>query len=669
MMVTMRRLHPWRFLLALASSAALCSCTSLTAPPSISGSDAPALPTYEIQPLDEPGITLTTPTDGRLRGFGFSAVVNGYRESDVAGTGFEAVSAPAGDILAVVRVQLSSFTPAYDDANLAGTMTSSFVVGHYRVANNGGLIDGSNIYAISVPRGAPVALDLSEAGLTDGFSINSGKRLPPLPAILYRSPTGPVVTDKAEEAVQLRIVDPADGFQDSDVFRLYWAQLTYFAPQGATVHAPLGDAFLVLNASDEPGPPGAIGLIWQSALPPDRVRLVLPSGRAIAANPKSPYATSEPSSLLTGGYYFQVPWNFTKGTVVITRGTTQATEYGPYLGIPAPTNDTVVGVARFKVSFPAPVPFKPAVTKSNPPATSRRGTHRATGTSLLLSLVPMIAALAVLMVLFSRRRRRKAARDRQRRPRFVEAPVAADPSTLAGPHVVSRGTNDSGEEFIRVVVPPLGLSPPPPAANGRGRPPAETESSGPLVPNRADDIGDDAREAPRQSPPPSPLRQEAPGPSGLASSPELNVLGPVELTGSAVPRRRKLTELLFYLVINRERYVPTEEHRPSSSERPSGRATAAPMRARRLSATTSRCCARTSEKRSSPRARRVSGTRPGTAFDVTGSCSARSSSRPGEALTTRPCLFSTKPCHCCAASHSRGPSLVPMVGRARSSPR
>jgi len=562
MMVTMRRLHPWRFLLALAYASALCSCTSLTAQtPTSPGADAPALPTYEIQPLDEPGITLTTPADGRLRGFGFSAVVTGYRESDAAGTGFEAVSAPSGDILAVVRVQLSTFTPAYDGASLAGTMTSSFVVGHYRVANNGGLVDGSNIYAISVPRGAPVALDLSEAGLTDGFSINTGKRLAPLPAILYRSPTGPVVTDKAEEAVHLSIVDPADGFKDSDVFRLYSAQLTYFAPQGATVHPPLDDAFLVLDASDEPGPPGAIGLMWQSALPPDRMRLVLPSGRAIAASPKSPYARSVPSSLLTGGYYFQVPWTFTKGTVVITPGSTQATEYGPYLGVPAPTNDTVLGVARFKVSFPAPVPFKPVVTKSKPPVTSGRGTQRGSGTSLLVTLVPIISAVALLMVLFWRHRRKKAARARQRRPRVVEAPVAADSSTLAGPHVVSRGTDDYGEEFIRVVVPPPGLSPPPPAGNGHGRPPAETGSSGPLPLNGAGDGGDKAREEAPPSPSPSPPREEAPDSSVMPSSPELAVLGPVELTGSATPIRRKLVELLCYLAIHRGRSVPAEELR------------------------------------------------------------------------------------------------------------
>lgn len=43
------------------------------------------LPADQVQALTDPGVALTSPSDGRLRGYGFSAVVTGVASTHQAG--------------------------------------------------------------------------------------------------------------------------------------------------------------------------------------------------------------------------------------------------------------------------------------------------------------------------------------------------------------------------------------------------------------------------------------------------------------------------------------------------------------------------------------------------------------------------------------------------------
>jgi hypothetical protein len=142
--------------------------------------------------LSDPGITLTVPHDGRIRGFDYSARVTGAGFAHSAGAGDQAVTAPAGDYLAVFSVSVNDFT---SDQSAIPDFAAMAIVGVRRVPLDvSGLSSGGHAtYAVAVPRGAPVSLELGGQGLAQDYSLSKLALDAPVPTVLYRDPDRPEV--------------------------------------------------------------------------------------------------------------------------------------------------------------------------------------------------------------------------------------------------------------------------------------------------------------------------------------------------------------------------------------------------------------------------------------------------------------------------------------------
>ena len=159
----------------------------------------------------------TVPTDGRLRGPDYVAVVTRVSWPQSIGSVSNLFGPPtyvAGTGHRLVTFTMSVTQPPADSGQLNPTtqVTATVQVGDRQLPVSLDLIDGQiaelrpgsaeatgmDSFVASVPANDhAVALELTEGGFTQRFDLWTLKRLPPSPTVLYRAPTSSTVTATA----------------------------------------------------------------------------------------------------------------------------------------------------------------------------------------------------------------------------------------------------------------------------------------------------------------------------------------------------------------------------------------------------------------------------------------------------------------------------------------
>lgn len=294
------------------------------APTSVSAASAALVPAGTVVSLPSAGIALRVPADGRLRGYGFAAVVRGVGFASSAGPADSAVRAPSGDQLCVFELSLTLVTglsAAPPPAPVPG-LVAAVVVGS--TSEPLGLTDpegsGFATYAAAVPEGSDPELQLSAAGVSQDFSLRDLERTGAVPTVLYRGATGPDLEVTGSPSITLP--GTATDSTAVSVGSTLAAALSYFSPSDPTTNA--GDpsqAFLVVQpstASSAGTMPSFDGL---GPLPPGSVQLALPDDTVVPAQ-----GIATDAGLLFGTYVFAVPADTTRATFEVEGGTIDAVE-------------------------------------------------------------------------------------------------------------------------------------------------------------------------------------------------------------------------------------------------------------------------------------------------------------------------------------------------------
>jgi hypothetical protein len=169
------------------------------------------------------------------------------------------------------------------------------------------------LVAVVPEQAADVRLTVAEPGATQAIGLADGKRIGSEARVLYRrNTTGSMATPASQVSF---------AFDTSGVVTVHRtvalsiteAQLTWDT-NGLHPSDP-DHAFLKLSevSARRDGP-----RLDELRLPPDRVRLRLPDGTMV--DPRGSYTEVE----FPGGVYWEVPWDFERGTIVIAPGTFEA---------------------------------------------------------------------------------------------------------------------------------------------------------------------------------------------------------------------------------------------------------------------------------------------------------------------------------------------------------
>jgi hypothetical protein len=435
------------------------------------------------------GSTGTTPSDGRLRGPDFTAVVTRVAwpqsapspsgSSYVAGTGRRLVAftlsltqasadagvgnAPTG-VAAVLKVGANSLPISMSmiDQQIAGGTSGTAQT------------TGTDSFVASVPaRDHDIAVTLSEGGFGQTFDLWTLERSPPSPIVLYRDPSSPTVNGTAAGPFHVSFTNPADGFSSSDDAQVQSATLGYFAAsKSSTTPGNPAQAFLVLELqSSYPsvpyGQPNS-GHFFSgfSPLPGSQLTFTPSGGSAVPATAdsadfSSTNAASDDDGLFDAVYSFAVPATTTGGTLSVLPGTASGTEFTGFTGSGTTVPITITAPATVGLSFPA-VPSAPAAQKRPPwvgaplPATglaaapasasgSSSGSSGQSGFPIWVAVVVLLV-LAAGAVIFGRYRR---AREKVSPAAVVPAPTSQRrdedvASTAAPAHEAAEGTKGVG---------------------------------------------------------------------------------------------------------------------------------------------------------------------------------------------------------------------------------
>ena len=459
-----------RFVLcvALAAAVGVCARSPSTAIPRTTGryvlAACSGVAISDTVPTDyfSPPSGLRIPGDGRLNGLDFSLVVLGYADQPCIASsqsGMAGMTAAPGESVALVSYRLDT-GPDWDTTE---TTHLAFVVNGKAVPILGADYSaGWNRWALAVPKSASVGFEVIDAGSSQELSLGSGKRVTASPLALYRSSNDSQVSERIDKTVTLEDVDRARHFSQPDELELLSADLSWFSPADPLVHGGMHGAFLQLNLAEE-APPKYFEVGWSESLPPGRMRLVLPGGRVLAPDPAST-SSPNPSNLLSGTYFFDVPWDVTRGTLELTPGTIPAlsTANG------APMDVTVSGTASFPISLPPARAFKAATgavrhSHAKPPAPaggSARPGHSVVATVIVIAVSSTLVVLVPVILLipvFVRRRQRRLG------PYAYDAGGEPIEPALVGTPAVETAAPSAAEE-----------------ADGTGEPSEETGAPGAL---------------------------------------------------------------------------------------------------------------------------------------------------------------------------------------------
>ena len=331
------------------------------------------------------------PSDGRLRGQDFTAVVSqvAWPQSVQSTTGVEYV---AGNGRRLVTFTVAVTQPT-DDSGLLNAPTgvsaalkvgnASLPVSMTRINQEiaGGTsgsaeTTGTDSFVASVPAVThSVDLVLTEDGFSQSFDLWTLKRLPPSPTVLYRDQTSSSVTGTPSTPFHLSFTNPADGFTSTDNAQVSSATLSYFAP-GQSLQTPKSpdEAYLILGLQssypDIPyGQPNS-GHFFSSFNPMAGTELTFTpnggspvDGLSNSSVFSSTNAASDDDGLFDAVYFFTVPATTTGGTLTVNTGQQVGDEYTGFTGTGNSTIVNLTASATATLSFPAVPSSLPAQKK------------------------------------------------------------------------------------------------------------------------------------------------------------------------------------------------------------------------------------------------------------------------------------------------------------------
>jgi hypothetical protein len=371
------------------------------------------VPIDQVVSLRDPGVALTRPVDGRLRGYGFSAQVAGVAAVDSAGPTSAPVFAGPRRHLVVFSLDLTTYpAPAgLGDGTTAPPLSAdvTFGGGYLPIGTLQLAADRQGTYAVSVPdRGGDVDLQMTAANFTSSFSLTTLHRVGTQPAVLYRDPVQSSLSVRVDQSVAVPVDVPDQQFTGEEILGVESATLTEFEPGDPSVHpSDPNDAYLAIAGTDEEDPdpqPGSEELPGEhfvdgfSALAPSALTLTLPGGQTAPAGQSG--TTSD--GLLSGTYYFVVPADLTSAALSVAPGTVGGVVYFEATGV----DDNIMfpQPAVFTLAFPplaaTPVtstsPSTIPVVHNNParhPVTATPSTGKAPSAVNVRLLVPVGAAV------------------------------------------------------------------------------------------------------------------------------------------------------------------------------------------------------------------------------------------------------------------------------------
>ena len=479
--------------------------------------------------LAVPGVTLMTPGDGRLAGYGFETTITGVAFASRAGGGTgPVVAAAGGDQLVVIAaaekdIDQSGFY-GYGQAAPAYSVTAGDGPPIVLPSNTG--LDGGTmtmLVAVDIPAGAPAIFTASRAGFSQAFDLRAGHRSGVSPAALYRDRTGPAVS--VDLSATQTVTGTGSGYDPATMtISPQAATLGYFQPATTIAAPPAADrAWLIINMDPTSGVTDSSGplLDFAGVITGPSVQLDTPAGPVNPIELNGPDAAGPFPDL----YAFAVPATLSSATFVFNLA-------GPLPGTDAGTPVTLdfkSAVARFPIALPAipaplpqgyiaPAAHHTATTGASATPEPARSHHsRSDSTVAVLIVIAAVLLAAVIAVAAVNRRKRLL-------PVLHPTPIVRPPGMLLAGH---RGLleaarpddpDDPGDSGV-----PLALGPGP----------------------TNDPVGEEEVY-------PEPVLVDDRAPAGNASTALLvvSVLGPLQVQGLAKAiRRRAVTRLLVTLAV------------------------------------------------------------------------------------------------------------------------
>ena len=456
---------------AIALLVAQSSAASPSAPVAAANVSTRIVPIDQVVSLADPGVALIRPTDGRLRGYGFSAVITGVAAADSAGPGAAPISAGPHRHLVVFSLNLTKYsaTSGLGDGTTTPALSADVALdgGYLPISTHKLSSDGQGTYSVSVPNGhGDVDLQLTAADLTSSFSLTTLHRVGTQPAVLYRDPAQPSLSVRVDQSVVVPVEVPDEQFAGEEILGVKSATLTEFEPGDPSVQpSDPNEAYLAIAGTDaaDPDPqsgsidiPGEHFVDGFSALAPSALTLTLPGGQTAAAAQSG----STGDGLLSGMYYLAVPAGLTSATLSVAPGTVAGVVYPDSTGVN--DNITFPQPAVFTLTLPPP-PTAPVISTSTStlPVIHKNPTTAlvkvSPGTGEVGWLIPVAAAVLIGVgtgLLRGRRRNRRSGAGRRPHPYRPLVPLGEwrriDAASFPG------GT----------AVPALGPGPQPPRAHG-----------------------------------------------------------------------------------------------------------------------------------------------------------------------------------------------------------
>jgi hypothetical protein len=201
-----------------------------------------------VTQIPSPGVALTTPVDGRLRGPDFQAQVTGVAWPAAAGISPSRYVAGSGQRLVVFALTLSrpvrdagadapsgtsvtaSVSPSASEPGASVDLTSVEQQILYATSGTG---SGSGTFVVAVPAHShTVTLTVSESTFAQSINLWSLTRNTPYPAVLYRSPTSQTVTAAPTAGAVITVSNPASGNSGPANVSVRSADLGAFSPDG-----------------------------------------------------------------------------------------------------------------------------------------------------------------------------------------------------------------------------------------------------------------------------------------------------------------------------------------------------------------------------------------------------------------------------------------------------
>jgi DNA-binding SARP family transcriptional activator len=296
-----------------------------------------------------PGAPLEKPEDARLRGYGFSAQVEGISEALAVERTFTDYKPAPGHKIVVFGVKFDRYGQRDFDRPVRGTV----IVDGRRTAVDFPFNADGPLIAASVPLDVKeIRFELAAAEVAQTLSLTQRRRVGRQPVVLYRDPAAPEVVSDVNADRLVKATD--DRVTASLSVTLKRVRLSWFSPpEPVTTPSSTDRAYLVLDAEAEQGDYSGDGSFEDfGTVPGSDVKLRLADGTEVEAK-----HAGETDDLLSGSYYFEVPADLTTATVLVGPTTVPATR----------RLDTLIESTRVRIEQAA---FDVNLPPGNPPVRS-----------------------------------------------------------------------------------------------------------------------------------------------------------------------------------------------------------------------------------------------------------------------------------------------------------